>query len=404
MQSPQAASLTKNGCSISQHPLLQSTEALVSQMLCADAGEVVYAEQEAPEQMKNLTGVPAPGTPGRSDALLLTRAVRRATNHPDAYDEEDGAGCGDAEGARSDAKLGPTPPNSNGAGRDPLLDQHPPQPCQKTDEDLLEHPDAGTRIRASNMRVARALVPPSECASTYIPRAPQPCLQTEEGLLDKLAALRPDDPRQRMVETMGGAVLRPRWDFAVTVAAWGCSHNYQLGTGQYAAQRTPKIVAPLQRLGEQVCEISCGADHCAAVDTAGRLFTWGLSDHGRLGLQPARDAPVPSQVSALINEHIVSVVCGMYSSACISSDLKVFTWGAGSKGQLGHVEQVGSLALLNALLSSASIKKKSGRVAHVLGYRLTSGLLPQNDEWLPRMVACLQGVLIVQVNRALIAP
>jgi hypothetical protein len=109
-------------------------------------------------------------------------------------------------------------------------------------------------------------------------------------------------------------------------------------------------------------------------------------------------------VSALINEHIVSVVCGMYSSACISSDLKVFTWGAGSKGQLGHVEQVGSLALLNALLSSASIKKKNGRVAHVLGYRLTSGLLPQNDEWLPRMVACLQGVLIVQVNRALIAP
>jgi hypothetical protein len=95
----------------------------------------------------------------------------------------------------------------------------------------------------------------------------------------------------------------------------------------------------------------------------------------------------------------------MYSSACISSDLKVFTWGAGSKGQLGHVEQVGSLALLNALPSSASIKKKkSARVAHVLGYRLTSGLLLQNDEWLPRMVACLQGVLIVQVNRALIAP
>jgi len=43
----------------------------------------------------------------------------------------------------------------------------------------------------------------------------------------------------------------------------------------------------------------------------------------------------------------------MYHSACICEDLKVFTWGAGSKGQLGHVED--------------------------------------NDEWLPRLVAGLQG-------------
>ena len=107
------------------------------------------------------------------------------------------------------------------------------------------------------------------------------------------------------------------------------------------------------------CPPSSGADHCAAVDAAGRLFTWGICDHGRLGLQTCRDAPMPSHVRALADEHIVSVECGMYTSACISEDLKLFTWGAGSKGQLGHVDT--------------------------------------NDEWLPRLVAGLHGVYVVQV-------
>ena len=140
-------------------------------------------------------------------------------------------------------------------------------------------------------------------------------------------------------ETMDGVLLRPPWkQQPITVAGWGCSHNYQMGTGQYVAQATPKIVSPLERIGEDLVDLACGADHCAAVDAAGRLFTWGLSDHGRLGLQTARDAPVPCHVRALSDEHIVSVACGMYTSACISEGLSLFTWGAGSKGQLGHVD------------------------------------------------------------------
>ena len=330
---------------IALHPLLQSTEALVSQILFAEDGEDDNAQAPAAEEEWRSpaarppgAGVPAPGTPGRSDALLLTKTVRRAMERQpgsgaDAYEpalESQGledvlagsaSGAGavralftvDVGAARSAAKLGPTPPTSDGAGASLALQ----------------------------------------------PRAPEPCMLTGEHLLEELAALRPDDPRQRVAETMGGPVLRPRWDFPASVAGWGCSHNYQMGTGQYVAQGTPRMIGELGRLGETLCDLACGADHCAAVDAAGRVFTWGLSDHGRLGLQPARDAATPVQVRALAQERIVSVHCGMYTSACISEDLKVFTWGAGSKGQLGHVGH--------------------------------------NDEWLPRLVAGLHGVLVVQV-------
>jgi len=321
---------------IALHPLLQSTEALVSQILFAEDGEDAPAPAAAARQPG--AGVPAPGTPGRSDALLLTKTVRRAMERqPGSGGDADepalesrgleevraGSASGacaaralfavDVGAARSAAKLGPTPPTSDGAGA---------------------------------------------CLALQ-PRAPEPCMLTGEHLLEELASLRPDDPRQRVAETMGGPVLRPRWDFPASVAGWGCSHNYQMGTGQYVAQRTPRMIGELGRLGETLCDLACGADHCAAVDVAGRVFTWGLSDHGRLGLQPARDAATPVQVRALAQERIVSVHCGMYTSACISEDLKVFTWGAGSKGQLGHVGH--------------------------------------NDEWLPRLVAGLHGVLVVQV-------
>jgi len=279
---------------VADHPLLQSTEALVSQILFADAE--IHTEASFPDASLRALDttdsrgrLAAPGTPGRSDALLLSQAVCRATDggeHSDGdADEEDEPVLESLEafqedrdapaaGARSDAKLGPTPPNSNGGDAGPL-----------------------------------ALLPLN-------PRAPEPAALSEEFLLDELAALRPNDPRQRAAETIGGPILRARWDFPVTVAAWGCAHNYQLGTGQYMAQATPKIVAPLERLGETVCDLSCGADHCAAVDVAGRLFTWGLSDHGRLGLQTARDASVPTHVRALAQERVVRYTHAPHRVCC----------------------------------------------------------------------------------------
>ena len=76
--------------------------------------------------------------------------------------------------------------------------------------------------------------------------------------------MRPQDPRRLVALTISGPILRPRWHSQpFTVAAWGCSHNYQLGTGQYTAQASPKIVTTFEGLEDPVCDLACGADHCA---------------------------------------------------------------------------------------------------------------------------------------------
>jgi hypothetical protein len=62
---------------------------------------------------------------------------------------------------------------------------------------------------------------------------------------------RPDDPRARAAAAGrgGGFELCPRCEEPLYVAGWGCAHNFQLGTGQFDAQRTPILVEPLNMLG-----------------------------------------------------------------------------------------------------------------------------------------------------------
>ncbi|EKX33145.1 hypothetical protein GUITHDRAFT_120666 [Guillardia theta CCMP2712] len=282
----------------------------------------------------------APGTPAREDAELLTQAVKSVT-----------------------AAYMPSQDVSD------LYHQHYHTPNQAprfleqisisegavdSEAHSLLSPQGTSE---ENSKVEQGAL---DSSTAFFPTAPQPCLlDAEKQLVADVAALRHEDPRARVVSGPSALSLQPRRDEAIYLFAWGCSHNYQLGTGQYQAQPFPKLVSTLTRLGNGIIDVSYGADHGAAIDSTGKLFTWGLCDHGRLGLKSGKDVPYPTRVDFLKDEVIVDVTCGMYSSACISHDMKVFTWGSGSKGQLGHVEK--------------------------------------SDEWLPRSVAALHHIPIVQV-------
>ena len=225
------------------------------------------------------------------------------------------------------------------------------------------------------------------------PRELEPCYQgDEEGRNGELIPDldRPDDPRARGLRAAGGRLfeLRPRLAEPLRVAAWGSSHNFQLGTGQYDAQRAPVLVDALDAIGG-VVDLACaqprpeapprptraprvllthavgggrcGGDHCAAVDAEGRVYTWGLAERGRLGGHRNKDSPAPARVRALGECRAAAVACGLGTTACVSEAGQLYTWGAGSSGQLGHGD---------------------------LG-----------DEWIPRAVAALQHIRIVQVRR-----
>ncbi|XVF03360.1 hypothetical protein REPUB_Repub04eG0254300 [Reevesia pubescens] len=142
---------------------------------------------------------------------------------------------------------------------------------------------------------------------------------------------------------------------AVTVSGdlftWGDgTHNSGLlGHGSEVSHWIPKKVSDME--GIHVSYISCGPWHTALVTSGGQLFTFGDGSFGALGHGDHGSTTIPREVESLSGLRTTRVACGVWHTAAVvevvakssdtgspgsSSSAKLFTWGDGDKGQLGH--------------------------------------------------------------------
>lgn len=129
---------------------------------------------------------------------------------------------------------------------------------------------------------------------------------------------------------------------------WGDgTHNAGLlGHGTDASHWIPKRVAgPLE--GLQVVSISCGTWHSAFATLNGKLYTFGDGIFGVLGHGDRESVSYPKEVQLLSGQRAMKVACGVWHTAAIievtdqsgSSSRKLFTWGDGDQYRLGHVNK-----------------------------------------------------------------
>lgn len=120
------------------------------------------------------------------------------------------------------------------------------------------------------------------------------------------------------------------------LAVWGHGYSGQLGTGKAEDKRAPILVGGALA-DVSVRGVACGNRHTACVTADGRLFTWGHGGLGALGHGGTAGRMQPSEVKALSGVKRVAVVscCADHTAVC-TVDGCVFTWGAGAFGQLGH--------------------------------------------------------------------
>ncbi|KAE8651267.1 PH, RCC1 and FYVE domains-containing protein 1 [Cucumis sativus] len=87
-----------------------------------------------------------------------------------------------------------------------------------------------------------------------------------------------------------------------------------------------------------VQQIACGVRHIALVTRQGEVFTWGEECGGRLGHGIDRDFSRPHLVEFLAVSHVDFVACGEYHTCAITSSNDLYTWGDGifNSGILGH--------------------------------------------------------------------
>ena len=119
--------------------------------------------------------------------------------------------------------------------------------------------------------------------------------------------------------------------------AWGDNMHGQLGVGDTKKKvvHIPTRVRGLQ--DKQVAQVAAGEQHTICNTTDGCVLTWGYGDRGRLGLgKDDSDRVMPTLVRGLLqNKAAVQVAAGNFSSACVTTDGSVYTWGDSEEGELG---------------------------------------------------------------------
>ncbi|KAL2486745.1 Regulator of chromosome condensation (RCC1) family with FYVE zinc finger domain [Abeliophyllum distichum] len=118
-----------------------------------------------------------------------------------------------------------------------------------------------------------------------------------------------------------------------------------LGHGNNVSHWIPKIVSgPLE--GLQVFSVACGTWHSALATSTGKLFTFGDGTFGALGHGDRESILYPKEVQSVSEMKTVAVACGVWHTAAIIEvknqsgsnvlSRKIFTWGDGDKNRLGH--------------------------------------------------------------------
>nr|XP_004250909.1 PH, RCC1 and FYVE domains-containing protein 1 [Solanum lycopersicum] len=192
---------------------------------------------------------------------------------------------------------------------------------------------------------------------------------------------------------------------------WGDGDFGLLGHGNEVSHWVPKRVnGPLE--GIHVSYISCGPWHTAVVTSAGQLFTFGDGTFGVLGHGDRKSVSKPREVESLKGLRTVRAACGVWHTAAVvevmvgsssssnCSSGKLFTWGDGDKGRLGHGDKESKLvptcvaalvepnfcqvacghSLTVALTTSGHLYTMGSPVYGQLGHHQADGKLPRRVE------------------------
>jgi len=128
------------------------------------------------------------------------------------------------------------------------------------------------------------------------------------------------------------------------VYAWGFNGFGQLGNGTTAPSATPVLV-PLPA-GVIATAVGAGDNHSLVVTSTGSVYAFGKNSFGQLGNGGTVQSTVPVQVSLPAGVQVSQVAAGGISpsaklpdgdySLAITTNGKVYAWGAGTHGQLGN--------------------------------------------------------------------
>ncbi|KAI8427526.1 hypothetical protein MSG28_002052, partial [Choristoneura fumiferana] len=158
------------------------------------------------------------------------------------------------------------------------------------------------------------------------------------------------------------------------VYSWGEGDDGKLGHGNRVSYDRPRLIPSLS--GMEVVQIACGGAHSACLTARGRIYTWGKGRYGRLGHGDSEDQLVPKMVEYLASHRVIDVACGSgdAQTLCITDDDNVWSWGDGDYGKLGTV--------INRNVKGEKVERRGG----------SEGCKQ------PMKIECLKGLRVIKVE------
>ncbi|XP_014664090.1 PREDICTED: uncharacterized protein LOC106806607 isoform X2 [Priapulus caudatus] len=106
----------------------------------------------------------------------------------------------------------------------------------------------------------------------------------------------------------------------------------QIGIAEVEERVLAYRVVPLSA---QACQVSCGKEHTLVLTDTGLVYSFGLGSRGQLGHDSTDQEVQPKLVDALDGLKIIAVAAGGWHSLALSDIGDVYTWGWNESGQLG---------------------------------------------------------------------
>jgi alpha-tubulin suppressor-like RCC1 family protein len=120
---------------------------------------------------------------------------------------------------------------------------------------------------------------------------------------------------------------------------WGSGWSGQLGTGTNTDANLPTLVdvPNKQDKSGKLVRLAAGYHHSMALTDSGRIYSWGTGDVGQLGHGPQKKrCSVPSMIASTSNQRFIAISASENHSVALTDDGHVYTWGHNRWKQLGH--------------------------------------------------------------------
>ena len=123
---------------------------------------------------------------------------------------------------------------------------------------------------------------------------------------------------------------------------WGNGQCGRLGHGDEISHSNPNFVKGLVRMTAK--EIACVEAHTLVCTDDGKVYSFGDGQCGQLGHCNFRKKSTPTLIkqAQMEGKCVVQVACGWAHSMALASDGHIYTWGNGDDGRLGNGSELGS--------------------------------------------------------------